>query len=486
MTHNNTHKKINLTFKSLFVFLSITLLVVFSTVLLSAEWIIIVLSAGLLTILGLSIAYKWPDMFVILAIWVHFLKGLFIPKLSLGDFGTTPFMVFVTLAVVGYGLQIILGKRQFVLPVGFLFLLIFIGFTTFSLLVVQDFRAAIGVYFRTVLDWALFFVIVQMIVSRKRMQQLIYALLLQAVVVVSWGILAGIQLERLNVPRNTLFFWRQFQKNDFAAYLAIVIVIALATILVSKIRWEKLFSLYLLIMAPLAWVFTFSRGGFLAIVISVGVFIALERRKRILQRLFIMLFIVGLFSLTTVTLAPSSTRDLALDGLISIVSGESTAQRHTDTIEFRFALAEYATGIIAEKPILGVGFNQWQFYSPVKTRIYEAQTGQFREVGFSIHNRFLLIAANSGIIALVGYIGYLIFVILLGVRSRRYANQWTKTYLNAFISSIIGIQVALLFAPFVVWEWPTLGILAGLINLVEIETKGTLSLMQRIQLKLKT
>lgn len=428
---------------------------------LASQVLIIVFTLLVAGTLGLAVAYKWPDIFVILALWTHFLKGVFIPKLVVGEFGATPFMIFVTLAAAGYGLQILLGKRRLVFPVGLPFLILFMLFTTLSLLVVQDFRAAIGVYFRTVLDWLLLFVLVQMLISRQRMQQLVYALLAQAAVVVTWGILAGIQLERLNVPRNTLFFWREFQKNDFAAYLAFVAVLSLATLLVSKTRWEKLLSLLLLLMVPLAWMFTFSRGGFLAIAVSLFLFIALERRKRLLRRLFIIIALIGTLGVIMISLAPSSTRDLAIDGLLSIVSGESSAQRHTDTIEFRVEIARAAAEIIIEKPILGVGFNQWQFYSPVKTRIFEAQTGEFREVGFSIHNRYLLIAANSGLLALVAYLGFLFTILYSGFKSRNYAGLWTKTYLNAFIAAVIGIQIALQFAPSVVWAWPALGILIG-------------------------
>ncbi|HIP69884.1 MAG TPA: hypothetical protein EYH05_00635 [Anaerolineae bacterium] len=484
MQNNKQVTKIEPTPKTIIGFMILTLAVA-GGMALTAQGLIIVFTLLVAGTLGLAVAYKWPDMFVILALWTHFLKGVFIPKLAIGEFGATPFMVFVTLAAAGYGLQILRGKRRLILPVGLPFLILFMLFTTLSLLVVQDFRAAIGVYFRTVLDWVLLFGLVQMIISRQRMQQLVYALLAQAAVVVTWGIFAGIQLERLNVPRNTLFFWRQFQKNDFAAYLAFVAVLALATLLVSKTRWEKIVSLALLLMVPLAWMFTFSRGGFLAIVVSLFLFIALERRKRLLRRLFLIIALIGTLGVIMIAVAPSSTRDLAIDGLVSIVSGESSAQRHTDTIEFRVEIAQSAAEIIIENPILGVGFNQWQFYSPVKTRIFEAQTGEFREVGFSIHNRYLLIAANSGLIALAAYLGFLFTVLYSGLKARRYARLWTKTYLHALIAAVIGIQIALLFAPLVVWEWPTLGILIGLIHLAEIETKGDISRKQWFHLTLK-
>ena len=158
-----------------------------------------------------------------------FLTGLFIPGIAVGEFGLTPYMLFTVLAVGGYGFQILTGERRLIKPVGYIFLLLFIGITTLSLLIVQDFRAAIGVYARTVLQWALFFLLVQVLVDQKSASRLIRILLIQAVIVVGWGIISGVQLNYFGVIERESFFWTQFQKNDFATYLAVVLTLALAT-----------------------------------------------------------------------------------------------------------------------------------------------------------------------------------------------------------------------------------------------------------------
>jgi ABC-type Mn2+/Zn2+ transport system permease subunit len=214
--------------------------------------------------------------------------------------------------------------------------------------------------------------------------------------------------------------------------------------------------------------FTFSRGGFLAIVVCLIVFLALERNKKLLQQSFMATIFVGLLGLGVITFSSSDARNLAIDGLQSIVTGESEAVRHTDTMAFRLELAKVAIGIIAENPILGVGFNQWQFYSPITTLVYDPQTNEFRETGFSVHNRLLLIAADSGLIALIGYAGFVTTALIYSLHVRRFANIYIRTYLHAFVAAVMGTQVASLFAPYVLWEWASLGILIGMTNIAQM------------------
>ena len=409
-------------------------------------------------------SYRWPEMFLMLAIGTNFMKSAYVPGLSLGEFGATPYMVFTSLAALGFIIQIIVGKRHLALPSGLWFFLLFIGFTTLSLINVLDFRLAIGAYIRNVLDWLLMVSIIQMLTDEGKVKKLISVLIFQAVIVASWGVLAGIRLEFISGSRRSLFFWQQFQKNDFAAYLGIVLILALATFTLAKSRKNKLFSLYLLPLIPLGWVFTFSRGGFLAIAVCLFVFLILERNRKLWQRSFIIIILVGLLGTGFLLLSSSNARDLAIDGLRSIITGESDAERHTDTITFRIELANSAIDVVAKHPILGVGFNQWQFYSPITTRVFDPQANEFRETGYAIHNRLLGIAANNGLFAFLGYIGFVLLIFFYGLQKRGTAPKYIRTYLNVFVAALVGMQVAMIFAPSVLWEWPVIGILLGLIR----------------------
>jgi O-antigen ligase len=349
-------------------------------------------------IAAILISVRWPEAFLILALWTNFMKSAYIPGLAVGEFGATPYMIFTTLATVGFCVQILAGKRRLILPVGICFLSLFIILSTISLLIVQNFRLAIGLYARNLLDWMLVFSLVQMLVNRRRVKLLLTALLILAFVITFWGIASGIQLELTDAHFRSLFFWRQYQKNDFAAFLGLVLVLALATFSVSKSWPQKVMAFVLIGAVPIGWMFTFSRGGFLAIATCLVVFLALERNKKLLRRSFLAIFLVGGIGLGVVLFVPSEARTLAVDGLQSIVTGENFADRRIDTIELRVELVQAAVEVIASRPVLGVGFNQWQFYSPIITRVCNPQAGGFRETRYSVHSRSLLIAARRGVI----------------------------------------------------------------------------------------
>lgn len=410
------------------------------------------------------VSKRWPEVFLIAAVSTNFLKSAYIPGLAVGEFGATPYLLFTSLAALGFSIQIVTRKRKLVLPQGLGFLLVYITSITLSLLVVESFRLAIGAYVRTLYDLLLMFLLVQMLTSEQKVHKFMIFLLIQAAFVVTWGLLAGIELEISNVPRNSIFFWQQFQKNDFAAYLGIVLVLALATAILAKTKRIKLLALSLLPLVPIGWMFTFSRGGFLSIIACLFLFMSLERNKRLFQQSIIVLVTVGILGLLLIAFSPSQSRDLAIDGLASILTGESDAERHTETIAFRLELAKSALDIILEHPILGVGFNQWQLFSPITTRVFDPQAGQFRETGYSVHNRLLLITVDSGFIALLGYLGFVTVTLINGYRTRSSANIYLRGYLHVFIAAVVGMQIALLFAPYVVWEWASIGILIGITN----------------------
>lgn len=422
------------------------------------------------------ICMRWPELFLILALWTSFLKSAYIPGLAVGEFGATPYMVFITLAAFGFCFQLLTSKRRLILPSGFWLFLLFVSFTTLSLLTVHNIRLVAGVYARMLLDWLLFFLLVQMLTDRRRVNQIIIAIFIQAFIITTWGIVAGFQLELADAyhHRSSFFFWQQYQKNDFAAYLGLVLVLALAIFLVSRSRLKKLLAITLMGIVPIAWLFTFSRGGFLAIVTCLFVFLVLERNKRLLQQSLLAMIFIGFIGLTMVAWGPSQSRNLAVDGLRSIVVGESDEERHTYTVDLRFELVRVAVDVITSKPLWGVGFDQWQFYSPYVTRRYDPQLGEFREIGYSVHNRYLLIAVNSGLITLICYLGFLVITMINGLRYRLIAISALRTYLHVFIAAVLGIQVALLFAPSVLWEWPAIGILAGIVNVIKVEKRQIL------------
>lgn len=429
---------------------------------------------------GIYIAYRCPQCFLILAIWTYFLKFTFI--FSAGGLGITPFMIFLALALAGYGLRIFTGKQRLILPIGMGFLIFFISFTTLSLLVAREIEVALGLYLRVVLDWTLMLLIIQMITDLRSLKRLLAALLLQAIIVISWGIFDAIQLMTSGLPLTdySSFFWNQFRKNDFAVYLVFVSLLGLAILSRTRNRWEKIFAALLLTLVPVAWFITGSRSGFLALVIGLSIFSILERNGKLL-RLLLSFSVLGLF---TFAVFPSQERDLVLDGFRAFTNPASViAERNVETINLRYELMEVGWEVFVSQPLFGVGFNQWQFYSPMSTYRRHPRTGEITLDPLEIHNRHLQIATNSGLFALLGYLGFVGAIIFSGLRARRNARGLTRSLLHALIASLIAGQIVLTVMTGFLWEWPIFGILVGLIHLVEVERAGDLGKHKWIKFK---
>jgi hypothetical protein len=433
----------------------------------------------LVAVPGIFLAYRWPEAFLILAIWTYFLKFTFL--FSVMGLGITPFMLFLGLATVGYSLHIVDGSRRLILPVGLWFLLVFIGFTSLSLLLAKDLESSFGLYFRTVLDWILMLLIVQMIVDRQSMKKLVTAILFQAAVIICWGITDALISRAAGQPLVSYdsFFWNQFRKNEFSVYLAFIALLCLVLVIRRFNIRELLLGLALLLPIPIAWLITRSRSGLLALIISLFLFFLLERNGRLLRILLIFSVLVA----TSFAFFPSQERDLALDGIRALISPEDVVEsRNVETISLRYELMEVGWDVLKSHPMLGVGFNQWQFYSPISNSRIDARTGERIDDPLEIHNRHFQIATNSGLVAAMGYIGFVITVIVSAMRSRRNTKGLIRSSFNALIAIAITVQIVLMVTTGFLFEWVIYGMLIGLINLAEIERNGSLAARKWLKL----
>lgn len=409
-----------------------------------------------------------PELFVFLAFCFNFLKSYYIPGLSWGSYGVTPFMGFIFLALLGFGYQTVFKKNRFILPVGWLFLLGYIFFVTLSLLYARNFSEIFGAYARNVLAWIFVILFVQVLNTYKSFMIMLRVILVQAFIVVSWGIYAGIQAAGSDL--NRFFFWQQYQKNEFAAYLSVVLVLALATLLVEKKPWEKILAFILIPMALVAWLFTFSRGGLLSIFVSVIFFLALELNKRVLRKLGSWVFIALIIALIGFVSAPSNVKTLAIDGFQSIIGLKPTLERNQVTIDYRVEILQAAGNVFIGNPVTGIGFGQWQYVSPIQTQTFDLQTNSYKFAGLGIHNRYAGIAVESGIFALLSYLAFLATSVYVAFKFRAKTNSFYRTYINAFLAALVGVHLSLQFTPAVLWEWPAIGLLLGLINLIGTES----------------
>lgn len=422
---------------------------------------------------AIYLSYRCPEFFLILALSTYFLKFTFI--FSVFGLGITPFMIFEGLTLAGYGLRILTGKDQIRLPVGYGFLLAFIILTSMSLVLVHDYESALGLYFRALLDWMLMLFLVQMITDRRRLKVLMGALVIQALAIITWGMVDSYQAWASGVNLLTSydsFFWNQFRKNDFAVYLAFVTLLSLMIVLREKNRLRRSVAALILIIIPLAWFVTRSRSGLLAIVMSLVIFLVLERNAKLLRLLFVFSIIV----LVTFSIVPSQGRDIILDGFRALVDPDSVVyERNTYTINLRLQLMEAGLAKIVDNPLLGLGYSQWQFHSPFSVYRTDPRTGDIYLDPLEIHSRHFQIAVNNGLPALAAYISFVATILYASFRARRNTRGVILSFINVLVAFIISGQITMFFITGFLWEWPAFGILAGLINLVEAESIGRIT-----------
>lgn len=187
--------------------------------------------------------------------------------------------------------------------------------------------------------------------------------------------------------------------NKLASYLGLVLPIAAALFFVPTSRFKKrCFILPALCLGGVVELFTYSRGGWFGLCIggSLTVYICLVSKTRRSVISFIILIFTMVMVSTTVILTSKQARMRLFE--TDYGSGE-----------IRKPLMQVACAIVAAHPVSGAGLGNYTavFHSYDHTR--NAVTYSFPK---PVHNEYLLIAAELGIIVLIG------FLILFGTLGR--------------------------------------------------------------------
>jgi O-antigen ligase len=155
---------------------------------------------------------------------------------------------------------------------------------------------------------------------------------------------------------------------------------------------------FVLYLAPVVILLTWSRGAWVGYFMGMGVFLVLGwrllRRSQALVIIGLSLAITGLVSLGIHDLAESLERRVA----------------NTDTIYGRIATWNVAIQSGLREPVFGIGLNNLREVL-VKNSAHIEGVGNFPRV----HNSFLAILAEQGIVGLVMYCGIIASILLMGL-----------------------------------------------------------------------
>ncbi|MBT9143840.1 MAG: hypothetical protein DDT29_02253 [Dehalococcoidia bacterium] len=391
-------------------------------------------------------------------------RGLFIFAFALPFMPNIGLLLLAGLVGLSFGLRR-LRQRRLALqslslePAIVLYLLIAVGATVASVNLSGSLRD-LAIYF---FAFVLFFVLINQIENEKELKGYLNFLLLGAFFVALYGIyqyLVGTPLPAgwVDVEQNPAIRTRVYSvfgnPNVLASYLVLLTPLSCALFLGTKKIAAKFSYFALTAILCLTLLLTFSRGGWLGLLVSLLVFALLKDRR--------MLILILIVLLAAVALLP----DVFLQRLSTIGSPRDTSNA------YRFRVWQESMGIIEDFPLTGVGLGHKSFM-----RIYPLYMLDREKSPFHTHNSFLQILVETGII------GLFVFFWLLGSYFKRgikaiasCRNKELKYLMMASLSVTVGIltqgmgDVIIYLPKIIILFWLNIALLFLCIKFAEQQT----------------
>jgi putative inorganic carbon (hco3(-)) transporter len=214
--------------------------------------------------------------------------------------------------------------------------------------------------------------------------------------------------------------------NPAAAYLAMMMVVALGVILADVRRVDKCLAGAGLALASLSLIFTLSRGGWISFLVGIAAMMIFAWRRVPWKT-------VGAVVAVPVLLAIPF-RGVIAERLNSDDNGSAAA---------RMPLNELAAAMIADHPLLGVGANN--FPLAMQPYLRQSFSGEFL---YTVHNTYLLVCAETGIGGLIAFVWFLFAIVRQGSRCWRMRNPLFAPIALGCAAAVMGFMVQMNFDPF--------------------------------------
>ena len=208
--------------------------------------------------------------------------------------------------------------------------------------------------------------------------------------------------------------------NYFARYLNFILPLLVSISFLEKRRVYRVLYYLVLTAGIIALIFTFSRGAWTSFLISILVVVSLlswSKRAKNISKIAFKLIAVSL--IVAVVL-------FTFSGLI----GSRLSSDDRGSAMSRLYLMQVALSIINAHPALGVGINN---YTEVMHK-YDTTTVSISSFAYQVHNIYLQIAAEMGIIAL----GIFIWLMYLFYREALGYIRLNNDILKGVVVGIIG------------------------------------------------
>lgn len=251
---------------------------------------------------------------------------------------------------------------------------------------------------------------------------------LNAIFVAVYGIVQTLNIQSMSYEMQ-LWFGRTYSvftstgPNALSIYMSFYILSALSFIINKSIKLKyKVLNFIFLLIFSIPFVFSFSRTGYVALFIS-AIFLLLMNRKKYLPFYFIVSVIV------------IRSNAIIYDRLISYTFSNGLDVSSIGRLEYWKA----AIQTIIHYPISGVGFNGFSTIGLNYTNFFDSL--------INVHNEYLQLLVNSGIVGFILFISIIILLFKSGMKFRsKNSDPFLFNVASTYLSSIFLLAISSFFS----------------------------------------
>jgi O-antigen ligase len=308
-------------------------------------------------------------------------------------------------------------RTAFALPA-----ILFIVAGAISVLVAPSHRAALGLYRAYILEPIAFFVVVSFVVRSWSQARWLLAGLAVSGIAVSipnaFVVIQAIRHHTLNVAVAPPVVIYQ-SANSLALLTVPLIAVAAALALFSTDRRDRLASVVFLLIAVPATLLSFSRGGYLALLV-IGLLLAFTHRAR--------LWLIP----AILILAAAVSR---IPPIASRIAHEMNLSDPNNSLEERFRLWSATLRMLRDHPIFGTGL------SGFKAVIDRYRNGVYAEDLIYPHNILLNFWTETGLLGLAAFAWIAVQAVRVAWRGWRYGLATWRPFQLGILLMMVGIVV---------------------------------------------
>lgn len=228
--------------------------------------------------------------------------------------------------------------------------------------------------------------------------------------------------------------------NFYAQIMVVLVPLALDRFWNERAWWLRGLAAYALVITILTILFTYSRGGFVAMALAAGLMFV--RRP---PRLPVIIAVIAAAAVLLPLVPPQYTARITT--IIDLIPGLGQTDATTE-ISFRGRLSENTAAILMfqEHPLIGVGLDNYKItYQEYSRRLGLDDRVELR----APHSLYLQIASELGIVGLIIF-GGILFLLFRGlIQSQRdlihYGLEEQAHLIFAFQAGVVGFLLAAIF-----------------------------------------